>query len=47
MTMTLETLQQQVLSLPPADRSRLLDRLVARLNDERSLHEEWDTEAAR
>ena len=47
MTTALEVLQQQVLSLTPADRSRLLDRLVESLDDERSLHEEWDAEAAR
>lgn len=47
MTTTLEALQQQVLNLPSAERSRLLDRLVESLDDERSLHEEWDAEAAR
>lgn len=47
MSTTLEALQHQVLSLPLADRSRLLDRLVDSLDDERTLHEEWDHEAAR
>ena len=47
MTTALETLQIEVLRLPPADRSRLLDRLIESLDDENTLDEAWDMEAAR
>jgi putative addiction module component (TIGR02574 family) len=47
MTTALETLQIEVLRLPPADRSRLLDRLIDSLDDEGTLDEAWDKEAAR
>ena len=47
MTIGLETLQREVLRLSPADRARLLDRLIESLDGERTLDELWDQEAAR
>ena len=47
MTIGLETLQTEVLLLSPADRARLLDRLIESLDGERTLDELWDQEAAR
>ena len=47
MTIELETLQTEVLRLSPADRARLLDRLIESLDGERTLDELWDQEAAR
>lgn len=42
MTATLESLQAQVLSLSKADRSRLLERLIASLDVDPSAEEEWE-----
>ena len=47
MTIELETLQTEVLRLSPADRARLLDRLIESLDGERTLDALWDQEAAR
>ena len=47
MTIELEALQTEVLRLSPADRARLLDRLIESLDGERTLDELWDQEAAR
>lgn len=47
MSITLETLEVEVLRLTPEDRSRLLDRLIESLDDEKVLDEAWDREAAR
>ena len=47
MTIALETLQEEVLRLSPADRSRLLDRLIESLDGEKALDGMWDQEAAR
>ena len=47
MTIELDTLQTEVLRLSPADRARLLDRLIESLDGERTLDELWDQEAAR
>jgi hypothetical protein len=47
MSTTLETLEIEVLRLPPADRSRLLDRLIESLDDETAVDKAWDDEAAR
>lgn len=47
MTIELEALQTEVLRLSPADRARLLDRLIESLDGERTLDELWDKEAAR
>jgi hypothetical protein len=42
MSTTLETLQAEVLRLPPADRAKLLDRLIASLDVDASVEAEWD-----
>ena len=47
MNATLEALEVEVLRLPLEDRSRLLDRLIESLDDEKALDEAWDKEAAR
>jgi len=47
MTSTLETLQAEVLRLSPADRARLLDRLVASLDADASAEAAWDELADR
>ena len=47
MTIVLETLQTEVLRLSPAERARLLDRLIESLDGERTLDELWEQEAAR
>ena len=47
MSTTLEVLEVEVLRLPAEDRSRLLDRLIESLDDQKTLDEAWDKEAAR
>lgn len=47
MSSMLEALEVEVLRLTPEDRSRLLDRLIESLDDEKVLDEAWDREAAR
>jgi Putative addiction module component len=42
MSIALETLQAEVLSLPPADRARLLDRLIASLDIDADAEAAWD-----
>lgn len=42
MTIPLETLQAQVLRLPPADRAKLLDRLIASLDADAGAEAAWD-----
>ncbi len=42
MTVTLETLQAEVLRLSPADRARLLDRLIASLDVDAGAEAAWD-----
>ncbi len=42
MTTTLETLQAEVLRLSPADRARLLDRLIASLDVDAGAEAAWD-----
>lgn len=42
MTLTLETLQAEVLRLSPADRARLLDRLIASLDVDTGAEAAWD-----
>lgn len=42
MTITLETLQAEVLRLSPADRARLLDRLIASLDADLGAEAAWD-----
>lgn len=45
MTTTLEVLEAEALKLPPADRSRLLERLVASLDEDHELEAAWDAVA--
>ena len=47
MSLPLETLEAEVLRLSPADRSQLLDRVVASLDADKALDKAWDNEAAR
>lgn len=42
MTTALETLQAEVLRLSPADRARLLDRLIASLDVDAGVEAAWD-----
>ena len=42
MSTTLETLQAEVLRLLPADRAKLLDRLIASLDVDASVEAAWD-----
>jgi putative addiction module component (TIGR02574 family) len=42
MSIALETLQAEVLRLSPADRAKLLDRLIASLDMDASVEEAWD-----
>lgn len=42
MAITLETLQAEVLRLSPADRARLLDRLIASLDVDVGAEAAWD-----
>jgi Putative addiction module component len=45
MSSTLETLQAEVLRLPPKDRARLLDRLIASLDVDFESEAAWDAVA--
>ncbi len=47
MPTTLEALEAEVLRLSPAERSQLLDRVVASLDVDTALDAAWDSEAAR
>lgn len=47
MATPIEELEAEVLNLPPAERSRLLDRLLASLDQDRSIEEAWMKEAKR
>ena len=47
MQVTFETLQAEVLRLSPADRARLLDRLIASLDVDPDADAEWDDVADR
>ena len=42
MAIALETLQAEVLRLPPADRAKLLDRLIASLDVDAGIEAAWD-----
>ena len=42
MTTVLETLQAEVLRLSPADRAKLLDRLIASLDVDAGIEAAWD-----
>jgi hypothetical protein len=45
MAITLETLQAEVLRLSPADRAKLLDRLIASLDVDAGAEAAWDNVA--
>jgi putative addiction module component (TIGR02574 family) len=45
MTTTLEALEAEVLKLPPADRSRLLERIIASLDVDQEVEAAWDAVA--
>ena len=47
MPLTLEALETEVLRLSPADRARLLDRVVASLDTDAARDAAWDAVAAR
>jgi len=47
MTATLDRIQAEALSLPPSDRSRLLDRLIASLDVDAEAEAAWDALADR
>lgn len=47
MTLPIEALEAEVLSLPPAERARLLDRLINSLDTDRAADEAWLLEARR
>jgi hypothetical protein len=47
MPLPVEALAEEVMRLSPADRSRLLDRVVASLDADRQRDEAWDRLAAR
>ena len=47
MSMSLETLEAELLGLSPHDRSRLLDKLIVSLDSDREIEEAWMREAKR
>ena len=47
MQATLETLQAEVMRLSPADRAKLLDSLITRLDIDADVEAEWDELADR
>lgn len=47
MATPIEVLEPEVLSLPAAERSRLLGQLLASLDTDPDIHEAWMQEAAR
>ena len=47
MTTPIEVLEAEVLSLPPVQRSHLLDRLLASLDPDTGWEQEWAREADR
>ncbi|HRH86183.1 MAG TPA: addiction module protein [Rubrivivax sp.] len=47
MPIPLDVLEAEALSLPQADRSRLIDRLIASLEKDPEWEAEWSTEADR
>lgn len=47
MLATLEALEVEVLRLPGAERSHLLDRRIASLDADQAVDQAWDAEAAR
>ena len=47
MSISLETLEAEALKLAPADRSHLLERLIASLDSDPEVEEAWEREADR
>ncbi len=47
MTMTLDALESEVLNLPAAARSHLMNRLIASLDADPDIQAEWEAEAGR
>lgn len=47
MSISIETIEAEVLKLSPAQRSRLLDTLIASLNADPAIEQAWMTEARR
>ena len=47
MSITLEALEAEVLNLPVADRSRLLDKLITSLDADQAVEDAWKAEAKR
>ena len=47
MSISVEVLEMEVLNLPPAERSRLLDRLLASLDPDPEWEEAWAKEVDR
>ena len=47
MSSSVESLHAEVLRLSPADRARLLDRLIASLDQDAEAEAAWDAEAER
>jgi Putative addiction module component len=47
MSTPIEALEAEVLGLPPHDRSRLLDKLIASLEADRDVEQAWMQESAR
>jgi putative addiction module component (TIGR02574 family) len=47
MSTALETLEAEALKLTPADRSHLLERLIASLDSDPEVNEAWEREADR
>ena len=47
MATPLEALEAKVLNLPAAERSQLLDKLLASLDQDHSIEDAWQTEAKR
>lgn len=47
MTLPIEALEAEVLSLPPAERARLLDRLITSLDADLAVEKAWMNEARR
>ena len=45
MTMPIDVLEAEALSLPPAERSRLVDRLLASLGHDPEWEQAWSNEA--
>jgi putative addiction module component (TIGR02574 family) len=44
---SLEVIEAEVLQLPPADRTHLLERLIASLDSDPEVEEAWEREADR